>query len=94
MWFYVAEGSGLSVNVGRTLVVADEEGTKLHYDEAGGDGPDAHVARYRQLRAEGYDSVQFVRHVEAWSPAGVHTTPHRHGARAPHRGLSPHAKPV
>lgn len=71
-WFYVAEGSALSINVGVTLVVTEEEDTGLHNNEMAGDGPASHVGKIQKLRDEGYDSVQFLRHTEAWSPEEKH----------------------
>ena len=62
MWFYVAAGSGLSVNVGRTLVYdARHSDTPTHYDESDGPGP----GTFERLREQGYDSLQFVR-PRAW----------------------------
>lgn len=78
LWFYVSPGSGVSVNVGKTLVQhhtgewsgGDEYlGQKTHYNEnqeSENRGDDQHW--YQHLRDQGYDSIQYVHHKEDRSP--------------------------
>jgi hypothetical protein len=83
------QGSGLSLNVGKTHVLyhtrergepgvagdadeEDEEGFQTHYNEATPRWKMPDKRWYIRLRLAGYDSVQFVRHKENFSPEIKH----------------------
>lgn len=81
LWFYHAPGSGLSINVGKTYTMyhtgewtggEEHHGQLTHYseNEVVHRGDDQNW--YENLRNQGYDSVQFVRHKEDNSPELLH----------------------
>ena len=63
-WFYVARGSAVAVNVGRTKVFDTHEQAVWHFLRAFRVAESLHEALSKAASARGYDSVQFVKHAD------------------------------
>ena len=80
MWFYLAIGSGIYVDVGNTLVLKDHNAALLHFEAQTGDWTQNMRTICTKAVKEGYDSIQFthcfegIYKYEIWMVAFIHNS--------------------
>ena len=69
MWLIYAPGSGIYFNLGVTISFAEHQDAYTHFNIAG--GQDMNEALSKAAAAAGYDSIQFLAHVDVRAHAHV-----------------------
>lgn len=72
MWLIYAPGSGIYFNLGVTISFAEHQDAYTHFNIAG--GQDMNEALSKAAAAVGYDSIQFLAHVDVRAAAHAHVS--------------------